>query len=191
MALVKKTTGTIPGLSLLKKASGLGCFGCAAQEQEFGHLDLCEVFFNAFFIGVVSVDQFSFEGNLGTFVEVFFCNFGYLSKGHEVVPLRFGYFYALGIAVGFVGRHRKANQFFIAFELTGLGLLTNMSNQLNLVFKCVHNGCFFKLMNLLFQLRPAPCGNNTKVGWAEAGSRFLPVCLRKETFINVCTRIGN
>ena len=114
----------------------------AAQQEQFGNVDFGYRAFDTFLVGVAAVYQLSFQRHFGAFVKVFLRDFSHLAKTHQVVPLRVGDVHALRIAVGFVGGHRKTNQFFVFFKRVGLRFASHMANELNFVFKCVHNSCF-------------------------------------------------
>jgi len=68
---------------------------------------------------------------------------GQAAPGYEIMPAGFGYFFAFGVFVGFVGCYGKPCHFAFIIKAAYFRCVSQIANQLNFVLQCVHNGSVF------------------------------------------------
>ena len=86
--------------------------------------------------------QFARNSNFLALYGILLDDFGGLAPSDDRMPVRGLYLFALVVLVVLIGCQRKTDYFFTAFKVRNGRFLTNVSNQLYMVFDSTHNKIF-------------------------------------------------
>jgi hypothetical protein len=119
-------------------------FGIFAEHIEVVNFDFCDIFFISIFVGIVAVDEFAFDHNLFAFVQIFFSFFGRPTPSNEAVPGGVFDNLTIVVIVNFIGDEGESGHFPTPFKCFDFWHAAKITDQTDLISKCVHNTIKFK-----------------------------------------------
>ncbi len=119
-------------------------FGIFAEHVEVVNFDFGDIFFISIFVGIVAVDEFAFDHNLFAFGQIFLGFFGRPTPCDEAVPGGVFDNFAIVVFVNFIGDEGESGHFSTPFKCFDFRHAAKITDQTDLISKCVHNTIKFK-----------------------------------------------